>query len=214
MQVGLNYGSARRGNDTTDTGMETSPGIVTRTADIRRPQWFVMRAYKCEGKAERRLAEDGGLEYFIPKRYAVRSYHGVKSRRLVPAIPSLVFVRASREQIVRFKRDNNFLQYIMRRSGGVSEAMTVPDSEMDNFIRVSSHPEENLRYLRPEEINLRKGARIRVIGGVFDGVEGVFVKTEGVRDRRVVVLLEGILAVSVQIHPDLIEVLPQEKQQN
>ncbi len=174
--------------------------------------WFVMRAYKCESKAEERFAGEGGLEYFIPKHYAVRVYHGVKSRRLVPVIPSLVFVRASRKQISKFKKDNNFLQYVMQKSEGISKVMTVPDKEMDNFIKVSSHPEENLRYLKPEEININKGTRIRVIGGIFDGVEGIFVKTEGVRDRRVVVLLEGLMAVSAKIHPDLIEVLPHKKQ--
>lgn len=192
--------------------METSPGAAPQTTDNQRPQWFVMRAYKCEGKAEKRLAEEGDLEYFIPKHYAVRVYHGVKSRRLVPVIPSLVFVRASRKRILKFKKDNNFIQYIMQKSGDMSAAMTVPDDQMDNFIRISSHPEERLRYLKPEEINIKRGTRIRVVGGVFDGVEGIFVKTEGVRDRRVVVLLEGILAVSAQIHPDLIEVMTDAKQ--
>lgn len=172
-----------------------------------RVKWFVMRAYKCEAKAEERLSGDGGLTYFIPKCYAVRVYHGVKSRRLVPVIPSLVFVRATRRQIVSFKRCNNFLQYVMGRTGTGSECLTVPDDQMDNFIKVASRPEENLKYFKPEEINIRKGTRVRIHGGPFDGVEGIFMRTEGVRDRRVIVLLEGVLAVSAKVHPDLVEVL-------
>ncbi len=172
-------------------------------------RWFVMRAYKSEGKAEERLSEENGLRHFIPKTYAVRVYHGVRSRRLVPVIPSLVFVRASRKQIIKFKKDNNFIQYVMQKTGDETKYMVVPDDQMDNFIKIASHPEEKLVYFKPEEINLRKGTRVRILGGAFDGVEGLFVRTEGARDRRVVVTLEGLLAVAAKVHPDLIEVLPQ-----
>lgn len=61
-----------------------------------------MSAYKNEKKAEEMLKGKDGLEYFIPKHYAVRVYHGVKSKRLVPVIPNLVFVHASRKQITDF----------------------------------------------------------------------------------------------------------------
>ncbi len=170
-------------------------------------RWFVMRAYKCEGKAEERLSGDGGLDYFIPKHYALRSYHGVKSRRLVPVIPSLVFVRASRRQLINFKKDNNFLQYVMNNTSGGSECLVVPDDQMSNFIKVASQLEENLTYFKPDEIDIKKGTRVRIHGGAFDGVEGVFMRTEGVRDRRLVVLLEGVMAISAKVRPDLVEVL-------
>lgn len=172
-------------------------------------KWFVMRAYKCESKAEERLSDEEGIKYFIPKHYAVRVYHGVKSKRLVPVIPSLVFVRSDRKRLSKFKKENNFIQYVMQRTSNGSEYMIVPDNQMDNFIKVASRPEENLRYFSPEEIDVRKGTPVRIIGGIFDGVEGVFMRTEGVRDKRVVVLLKGVLAVSAKVHPDLIEVLPQ-----
>ena len=110
----------------------------------RQVRWFVMRAYKNEKMAEDRLKDkEYGLEYFIPKHYAVRTYHGVKSKKLVPVIPSLLFVHASHSQITEFKKRYNFLQFAMW----------------------------------------------------------------GKRNRRVVVLLEGVMAVSAEVHPDLIEVL-------
>ena len=65
------------------------------------------------GKAEEKLAGKDGLAYFIPKCYAIRVYHRVKSKRLVPAIPNLVFVHASRSQILNFKKRYNFLQFVM-----------------------------------------------------------------------------------------------------
>ena len=38
---------------------------------------------------------------------------------------------------------------------------------------------------------------MKIIGGAFDGVEGTFVKVEGVRNRRVAVLVPGIAAVVI-----------------
>ena len=50
------------------------------TEEVTTARWFVMRAYKSEKRAEEKLKGKDGLEYFIPKCYAVRVYHGVKSK--------------------------------------------------------------------------------------------------------------------------------------
>ncbi len=171
------------------------------------PQWHVMRAYKCESMAEEKLGGEGGLEYFIPKHYVMRVYHGIKSKRLVPVIPSLVFVRACRERILNFKKLNNFLQFVMRRKDGGSECLVVPDDQMDDFIKVASQHEDGTSFYKPEEIDIRKGTRVRIHGGRFDGVTGVFMQVKGKRNRRLVVMLDGILAVVAEVDPDLIEII-------
>ena len=169
--------------------------------------WYVMRAYKTESKAEEALSGEYGLPFFIPKQYIIRTFHGKKTRSLVPAIPSLVFVYASRESLNDFKRRFPFLQYVMLKSMKGSEYMKVPTHEMENFIKVSTHAEEDLIYYRPEEINIKGGSRIRVLGGPFDGAVGYFVKIQGKRNRRFVVKLDGVMAISVEVKPDLVEVI-------
>lgn len=62
-------------------------------------------------------------------------------------------------------------------------------------------------YYKPEEIDIRKGTHICIYGGKFNGVKGVFMRVKGKRRRRVVVMLEGIMGISVEVHPDLIEVI-------
>lgn len=172
-------------------------------------RWFVMRAYKNENMAEDKLKDkEDGLEYFIPKHYAVRTYHGVKSKRLVPVIPSLLFVHASHARIIDFKKKYNFLQFVTWKKSTGLEYIVIPDEQMDNFIKVASHYEENTVYYKPEEIDLKKGTRVCIHGGKFDNVKGVFMRVQGKRNRRVVVMLEGVMAVSAEVHPDLIEVLP------
>lgn len=166
-----------------------------------------MRAYKCERRAEERL-EAEGMEFFIPKRYAVRVYHGVKSRRLVPAVPGLVFVRAARSRLVDFKKRHDFLQFaVFRRSSG-PEYMVVPDGEMESFVRVASNPEGGPVFFPPDEVDLALGTRVRIHGGCLDGVSGVFVRVRGTRERRVVVVLDGLVGVAATVRPDLLEILP------
>ena len=112
-------------------------GMSFSTAEEKKQvRWFVMRAYKNEKMAEDRLKDkEYGLEYFIPKHYAVRTYHGVKSKKLVPVIPSLLFVHASHLQITEFKKRYNFLQFAMWEKSTGAEYITVPDDQMDSFIK-------------------------------------------------------------------------------
>ena len=169
-------------------------------------RWYVMRAHKAEAKAEEKLS-GAGIEYYIPKAWVVRVYHGRKTKRLVPVIPGIIFVRASHRTIVDFKIANNYLQFVIwnRRDG--QEYLIVPDRQMEDFIKISSDPNADALYLAPEEVNIKKGAKVRIIGGDLDGVCGVFMKVKGKRNRRLVVLLDGVTAVAAEIQPDLIEVI-------
>ena len=79
---------------------------------------------------------------------------------------------------------------------------------MRQFIAITQAKNESITYLRPEEVDIKKGTRVRVHGGVFDGTEGHFVKLQGKRSRRVVLLIEGITAVALtEISTDFIEIL-------
>ena len=71
---------------------------------------------------------------------------------------------------------------------------------------------DQLLYFQPEEVNLSKGTKVRITGGDFEGYEGVFVKVKGARDRRVVISLQGVIAMAMAtISSDLIEVIEEPK---
>ena len=85
--------------------------------------------------------------------------------------------------------------------------ITIPDSQMRSFIAVSGNYEEQIVYLDPIATALQKGDRVRVTGGIFEGVEGVIIRVKG--DRRVSVCIQGVMAVATAyIHPSLIERIP------
>ena len=164
--------------------------------------------YRRELRAKEFL-DTKGIECFVPMKEAlVERKGGIKSRKMIPAIHNLVFVHTTKERIKELKQGVNFLQYHTKQVAGKNVPIIVPDHQMQQFIAVTTAHNENITYLRPEELDIKKGTKVRVHGGVFDGTEGYFVKIQGKRSRRVVMLIEGITAVALtEISTDFIEVI-------
>lgn len=170
--------------------------------------WFAMCAPYCKELEAKQLLDSQAIETFVPMCYKVFVKNGKKKKELVPAVRNLLFVRTSWEVIREVKKRILFLQYMTRPEAGKNIPIIVPDMQMQQFISVSRNYNEHLIYLTPEEINLSKGTRVRILGGPFDGVEGSFLKIKGCRSKRVVIQVQGIVAVAVaEVCPDLIEVI-------
>lgn len=182
--------------------------LIAEDSRIASLVWYAMSAPYHRELAARDWFSEQGIETFVPMRYeVVTGRNGVKSRELVPAIHNLLFVRTSQSMMRELKPQLPIVQYLTRPVNGRNEPILVPDVQMSQFIRVSDSHNEHLLYFRPEELNLRRGTPVRIIGGPFDGVEGIFVKVQGLRNRRVIVQLPSLLAVAAEVHPDLIQVL-------
>lgn len=94
------------------------------------------------------------------------------------------------------------IRYIMDRE--TRQPIVIPDSQMRSFIAVSGTYDQAVLYLEPTELNLSQGTRVRITGGIFEGVEGVFMRVR--HDRRVVVNIEGVMAVATTfVHASLVE---------
>ena len=79
---------------------------------------------------------------------------------------------------------------------------------MRRFMAVTESLDEELTYYNPEELHLEKGQRVKIHGGPCDGQEGVLVKLPGFRSRRVVVEIEGVMAVALaSVKPEQLEML-------
>lgn len=172
------------------------------------PRWHVMRAYKAEKVAEEWLS-GADLRYFIAKQWAVREYHGRKGRYMVPAIPGIIFIKATRGELAQAKLSMPRLQYVMDHAVDPPEPLTVPERQMENFIAVASRALDTdaVEFLLPDEQMPAAGAQVRIHGGLFDGVVGTFRRVKGHRSRRLVVELPGLGAVSAEVRPDLVEVI-------
>ena len=76
---------------------------------------------------------------------------------------------------------------------------------MRSFILVAGNCDEAVLLCRAgPKLHLVKGQKVRITGGVFEGVIGEFVRIR--HDRRVVVNIEGVMAVATTfIPPSLVE---------
>lgn len=165
--------------------------------------WFAIRVtYNRELKVKADL-DARGITSFVPMQYRREERHGVMVKRLVPSIHNLIFIHITPSKMKEYKMSTDLpIRYIMNRE--THKPIIVPSSEMENFIKVAGTYEEKLIYLNPEPGDFAKGERVRIIGGMFAGAEGIFVRFKG--DRRVVINIEGIVAVATTfIHPSMIE---------
>lgn len=171
------------------------------------PEWYVMRAYQNPGRTEEALAnETYGIEYFIPKKDVIRIRHGRKVVCREPVVRSLVFVRATRGEIVRFKQNYcNDIQFVIWDREDGSRYLTVRDEDMRNFMLL--YTQREVTFFTPGDINVSKGVRVRIHGGALDTLEGVFVKVAHKRRKQVVVIIPDALAISAEVDDGIIEVI-------
>ena len=149
--------------------------------------------------AVKQLLDEAKIENYIPMRPEVRTYRGKRARIMVPAIHNIIFVHSDRERLQSVKTSVSYLQYMTRRECGKNLPIIVPDKQMEDFITVSSQPDENKIYFDLNEVKIVEWTRVRLHGGPLDGIEGKFVKLSGKRDRQVVIQVGNLVAVAVSV---------------
>jgi transcription antitermination factor NusG len=166
-------------------------------------KWFAIRVtYHRELKVKEDL-DARGITCFVPMQYRREERHGVMVKRLVPSVHNLIFIHLTPTEMQEYKKSTDLpIRYIMNRE--THKPIVVPTREMENFIKVAGTYDEKLIYLNPDPGDFTKGERVRIIGGMFAGAEGVFVRLKG--DRRVLINVEGLVAVATTyVHPSMIE---------
>ena len=172
--------------------------------------WYALRITYSRELVLKEFLDKNNIENFIPMRYEYVTRKEQRIRKLVPAIHNLVFIYSTRKKIDEIKEENAVLlplRYIMDRE--TKQPIIVPEIQMRHFIAIAGSYDQQVIYLPPTEYSMQKGDRVRIIGGVFEGVEGIFVRVKG--DRRVVVSIQGVMAVATTfIHPSLIVPITEE----
>ncbi|MBR5102088.1 MAG: UpxY family transcription antiterminator [Muribaculaceae bacterium] len=144
-----------------------------------------------------------GIESFVPMYYKKILKNGVLYRKLVPSVHNLIFAYMTPEAMKEYKLTTQMpIRYIMNKE--THKPLLVLRRQMENFITVAGKYDQEVLYLSPNPGDFSKGDRVRILGGVFEGAEGVFVRVKG--DRRVVVSIDGVVAVATTfVHPSMIE---------
>lgn len=158
--------------------------------------------YQRELIAQKRFTEMG-LESFVPMKRSRRCTPQGRTFYIdEPAIHNFVFVKADKSQLDSLKRsDMPWLRYMVVRDAEGNRIMTVPDEQMKSFIAVAGNKKERTSYMLTDNLDLSEGDRVRVIAGPFAGVEGIFIRLKGHRQKSVVVSIEGVVAIATTTIP-------------
>lgn len=171
-------------------------------------QWFVMRDLtRPNAKLPAYKLLDGlNIRTFTPMVWKLMLNHGKRERRQMPFIHDLLFVYASRSALDSVVETTPMLQYRYLR-GGYKMPMTVRAADMQRFmhaVRFSSSPQ----YYRPDEVTpSMRNRRIRIIGGNLDGYEGSLITTRGSKVKRLLVEIPMLLAATVEVETEFIQLL-------
>jgi transcription antitermination factor NusG len=167
--------------------------------------WYVL--FAANGKAEKikPYLENVAIEYFFPLYYREEKIRGTERYRRVlhPLLGNLIFVKSSQNVLNpllnEVKLRLNISSDLYYRDFADKKIIVVPEYQMLNFIAVAGNEKEQVIYLSNDEVRLRRGTRVRIIGGVFEGVEGMFMRIRG--DKRLVVSINNLFSVATAFVP-------------
>ena len=186
------------------TGQERK-GLGHDTTTCGDPKiWFPMRVtYQREMKVKAEL-DRLGIECFVPMTYkVVDADTDNPHHKLVPAIRNLIFVRSTQESISHLKSSNEVLEPLRYMIDNTAEEahtiMTIPDRQMENFMRVASRTDDSVMFLNDDSVVGKEGKHVMITGGTFEGVTGVIRRVK--RCKRVVVEIEGVASVAIVFVP-------------
>ena len=143
-------------------------------------EWYVLRVTYQRELSTKEYLDKLNIENFVPVRVVRRrNSKGQFFRACEVAVHNYIFIRSTREVIDELKTYKlPMLRYVMHPQNGENQIMIVPEEQMRNFIAVAGNEDEQVLFMSPEEVALSKGDKVRITGGVFEGVEGQLMRVK------------------------------------
>ena len=150
---------------------------------------------KALGQQDNRYIEDGALIF-----------------QRKPIVKSILFIRADEKKLplvesaLKDEGSNTTRGFIYKNAERKVYAI-IPDKQMASFRLVTAKGSEGLDFFADNAYTCYKeGSRVRVVEGPFRGAEGYIKRIK--RDRRLLVSVEGIIAVATSyIEPQYLEIV-------
>ncbi len=181
-------------------------GVSVRYVLAPDKQWYVFRAsYGREDLAFDHIVEDGTFAY-IAKRQTCKIVNGKTKNVLETLIPNLLFVYTTSEKADEYIKDTSALSYLSYYYNHFetdhyhkNPPLTIPSSEMENFILATCCGSEHLMFVTKEQCHFKGGETVRVTEGAFRGVEGKVARVSG--QQRVIVSISNVGLISTAYIP-------------
>ena len=180
-------------------------GVSVRYVHDLGKQWFVFRAsYGREDKALNYIVGDGTYGY-VAKRTTYKMINGKRTKTLESLIPNLLYVYTTEEKAYEYVTKTASLSYLtfyynhFTLVAEKNPPLVVPTSEMENFIRATSNMNEHLLLVESAQCRFKDGERVKVINGMFKGVEGKVARVQG--QQRVIVTISNVGLIATAYVP-------------
>lgn len=199
--------------NSSDTSTQLSDNTKPDTEEPSEPHsqkhWYVMRDLK-RAKAKLpayKMLETKHLEVFTPMKWQIVVKQGKRMREQVPFIKDLLFVHSDKEALDDIVEKEDTLQYRYVKGGGYCEPMVVRDKDMDRFMNAVNSTETPVFYSLEEITTDMIGRKALIVGGPLDGYEVSLLKMRGSKKKRILIDLPNIIAVSVEVSPEFIQLI-------
>lgn len=191
-------------------------GVPVENVPNENKQWFVLRVSYGRVLKVKEFVEAKGLECYVPMRYKEVRKQGKKRIITAPLLSSFLFVHATYSQVEALCRNNNasvgmaLLSFYYNHTSYREDApdknppLTISDSAMDNFIRLTSIKNPHIIPVTSENIMYKLGDEVVVTEGEFIGIHGRVARIAG-QQRVVVELFEGCLVATAYIPKEEME---------
>lgn len=154
-----------------------------------------------------KLLAEAGFRVFTPMTSKVVEKGGKKSRVHVPFVQDLLFVYSEEKTLDRIVNRTDTLQYRYMKGAAYRTPMTVPVNDMERFITAVTSV-KTPQYFTPDELTgAMYGKTVRIIGGVFNEYEGQLLSVKGMRKKRLIVELHGLIAAAVEVEPEYVQLI-------
>ena len=217
--TGSSCPSARLASCTPSISDDAKNGVSVENVLISNKQWFVLRVSYGRIIKAQEFVKTKGLECYVPIRYKQITKRGKKRITTEPLLPSFLFVYATRNQIdaLLCESTNNttdkrallsfYYDHTSFREDDPNKnpPLTVSDSAMDNFIRLTSIKNPHIIPVTSENIKYKLGDEVVITEGEFIGIHGKVARIAG-QQRVVVELFEGCLVATAYVPKEAMKI--------
>lgn len=156
---------------------------------LKEQQWYAIRVTYSREMQVKGYLDGIGIESYIPMHFTERTYGGKKRKVWEPLIHNLLFIRTSARNLREIKATTTLpIRYIMDHES--KSPTVIPERQMQDFMAVVATQNEHVEIVAPQDVDLTQGDRVRVTGGVFEGIEGSYIRHKG--HSKVAVTIQNV----------------------
>lgn len=197
--------------------------------------WYVMKFSGIQLGNMRELLNETHLKYFLPSYVAlVNASNGQKRKTEKALLFNMFFVFCTLREAATLVENHHNISFLLRQpdkdtpsfslkkltnrtefdapyydDASFRRVISIPNHQMEMFIKAVEVREHGIvPYVKPSEVDLLKGDLVRIIGGKYDGVEGILESQQGKDGGIVYVHIKDLIATSTTyIEPDFLQIL-------